>query len=122
MARTSPRSLSWLWVLAFSNICNALTLDITSSSSIKNTASSVAYGLMKYYSGNITGQTPGNLPNPYYWWEAGAMFMHLVDYSFLTGDTTYDAETVQAMSWQAGQSSTSFLPANQTTSEGNDDQ
>lgn len=34
--------------------------------SIKNGASTIAYGLMKYYSGNETGQTPGVLPKPYY--------------------------------------------------------
>lgn len=59
---------------------NALTLDPTSADSIKSAASSVAYGMMKYYTGNHTGDVPGNLPNPYYWWEAGGMFGHLVDY------------------------------------------
>ncbi len=29
---------------------------------------------MVYYNGNQTGGIPGNLPPPYYWWEAGAMF------------------------------------------------
>lgn len=43
--------------------------------SIKSAANTVAYGLMKYYSGNNTGDTPGNLPDPYYckdystWWR-----------------------------------------------------
>lgn len=30
--------------------------------SIKNAASTIAFGLMKYYTGNNTGDTPGNLP------------------------------------------------------------
>lgn len=34
--------------------------------SIKQAASTVAYGLVKYYTGNNTGDTPGNLPDPYY--------------------------------------------------------
>jgi hypothetical protein len=34
--------------------------------SIKNGASTVAYGLLKFYTGNNTGDVPGNLPDPYY--------------------------------------------------------
>jgi mannan endo-1,6-alpha-mannosidase len=51
----------------------AITLDLTSDASIKNAASTVAYDLMSFYTGNHTGDTPGNLPDPYYWWECGAM-------------------------------------------------
>jgi mannan endo-1,6-alpha-mannosidase len=76
---------------------------------------------MSYYTGNHTGDVPGNLPSPYYWWEAGAMFMTLVNYWYYTGDTTYNDETAQALLWQAGPNS-DFLPANQTKTEGNDDQ
>jgi mannan endo-1,6-alpha-mannosidase len=36
--------------------------------------------MMKYYTGNRTGDVPGNLPSPYYWWEAGGMFGIMVDY------------------------------------------
>ncbi|KGQ10174.1 hypothetical protein BBAD15_g4482 [Beauveria bassiana D1-5] len=43
-----------------------LNLDLTSESSIKDTASTLAYGLMKYYNGNQTGGIPGLLPGPYY--------------------------------------------------------
>jgi len=51
----------------------AITLDVTSDTSIKKAAATVAYDMMSYYTGNHTGDTPGNLPSPYYWWEAGAM-------------------------------------------------
>ena len=51
----------------------AITLDLTSDDSIKKAASTIAYDLMSYYTGNNTGDVPGNLPDPYYWWEAGAM-------------------------------------------------
>ena len=34
--------------------------------------------MMKYYTGNHTGDVPGNLPSPYYWWEAGAFFGAMV--------------------------------------------
>jgi hypothetical protein len=75
------RSLSpWLAAGLLAHRAQALTLDPTNSDSIKSAASSVAYGMMKYYTGNHTGDVPGNLPSPYYWWEAGAMFMHIIDY------------------------------------------
>lgn len=77
--------------------------------------------MMKYYTGNNTGDVPGNLPSPYYWWEAGAMFGVMIDYWYYTGDTTYNDETQQALSWQGGQDG-DFMPTNQTKTEGNDDQ
>jgi mannan endo-1,6-alpha-mannosidase len=88
---------------------------------VKSAASSVAYGMMKYYTGNNTGDTPGNLPDPYYWWEAGAMFGSLIDYWYYTGDTTYNNVTTQAILHQTGDNN-DFMPTNQTKSLGNDDQ
>jgi mannan endo-1,6-alpha-mannosidase len=76
---------------------------------------------MKYYTGNRTGDVPGNLPDPYFWWEAGAMFGTLVDYWALTSDTTYNDVTSQAMLHQVGDNA-DFMPTNQTRTEGNDDQ
>ncbi|ORY66121.1 cell wall glycosyl hydrolase [Pseudomassariella vexata] len=98
-------------------------VDITWSdpSSIKSGTSEVAYGLVKFYTGNNTGDVPGNLPDPYYWWEAGAFFTTLIEYWAYTGDTTYNAITKQAMIHQAGDD-LDFMPTNQTRSEGNDDQ
>ncbi|KAL2869113.1 glycosyl hydrolase family 76-domain-containing protein [Aspergillus lucknowensis] len=77
--------------------------------------------MLSHYTGNEPGDTPGNLPDPYYWWEAGAMFSALVDYWFYTGDDQWNDITAQALVWQAGKSGT-FMPANQTRTEGNDDQ
>ncbi|KAJ9142547.1 Mannan endo-1,6-alpha-mannosidase [Coniochaeta hoffmannii] len=99
----------------------AIPLTLTSAPSIKSAASTIAFGLMKYYTGNNTGDVPGNLPDPYFWWEAGAMFGTLIDYWALTGDTTYNAATTQAILHQAGDDA-DFMPKNQTRTEGNDDQ
>lgn len=76
---------------------------------------------MAYYTGNNTGDVPGNLPDPYYWWEAGAMFGTMVDYWAYTGDTTYVNETYAALQHQVGDDN-DFMPTNQTRTEGNDDQ
>lgn len=77
--------------------------------------------MVKYYTGNNTGDVPGNLPDPYYWWEAGAMFGSLIDYWYYTGDDTYNKITTQAMLHQAGPDR-DYQPENQTKSLGNDDQ
>lgn len=77
--------------------------------------------MMKYYTGNNTGDVAGNLPDPYYWWEAGAMFGIMIDYWYYTGDATYNDEVKEALVHQAG-TNYDFMPANQTKTEGNDDQ
>lgn len=58
--------------------------------------------MVTYYTGNRTGDIPGNLPPPYYWWETGAMFSALIDYWYYTGDTAYNDITTQAMLFQVG--------------------
>lgn len=80
--------------------------------------------MVSFYKGNESGQVPGLLPYPpdgYYWWQAGAMFGALISYWFNTGDTTYNAITQQAILFQVGPD-IDFMPLNQTTSLGNDDQ
>jgi mannan endo-1,6-alpha-mannosidase len=93
---------------------------------IKQTAATVAWDMMQYYKGNLSGQTPGILPGPppagdYYWWEGGAMWGTLIDYWKLTGDTSYNDVITQAMLWQVGPDK-DYMPPNVTASLGNDDQ
>ncbi|TVY90477.1 Mannan endo-1,6-alpha-mannosidase [Lachnellula willkommii] len=99
----------------------AITLDLTSDASIKQAAASAAYDMMGYYTGNHTGDNPGNLPAPYYWWEAGAMFGTMVNYWYYTGDTSYLDVTTQGLLSQIGDDN-DYMPENQTKTEGNDDQ
>lgn len=49
------------------------------------------------------------------------MFGTLIDYWWLTGDSTYNNVTTQAMLHQVGKDE-DFMPTNQTRTEGNDDQ
>ena len=56
------------------HFCRGYVANYFAKVSIKAAASTVAYDMMKTYTGNQTGQTPGLLPEPYFWWEAGAMF------------------------------------------------
>ena len=94
---------------------------LSSLESIKAAAKTAAYGLVKFYTGNYTGDTPGNLPSPYYWWEAGAMFGALVDYYYYTGDSQYNEITTQGLLAQVGPNR-DYMPPNQTKTLGNDDQ
>ncbi|KAF8857322.1 mannan endo-1,6-alpha-mannosidase [Acephala macrosclerotiorum] len=109
----------------------ALDLDLNSQDSIKSVASTIAYDMMSYYKGNLSGQTPGLLPGPppnpsitnegYFWWEAGGMFGSLIDYWYYTGDSTYNDVVVQGLQFQVGEND-DYLPQNQTNGMGNDDQ
>ncbi|KAI2470257.1 glycoside hydrolase family 76 protein [Annulohypoxylon bovei var. microspora] len=117
--RLSLHAAGFMSLLA--GLTNAIQVDLSSEDSIKQASSTVAFGLLKYYTGNNTGDTPGNLPDPYFWWEAGAMFGTLVDYWFYTGDSTYNDVTIQALQHQAGEDS-DYMPQNQTRTLGNDDQ
>src|SRR5580698_4016835 len=94
------------------------------TASVQSAASSIVFDMMSYYNGNTSGNTPGLLPEPpsgYYWWEAGAMWGTLIDYWFITGDTTYNDVTSQALLFQVGPNQ-DYMPPNQTKDEGNDDQ
>jgi mannan endo-1,6-alpha-mannosidase len=110
-------SRSWLSAALLAGTAHSLTLDATSPESISSVAGDISYGMWKWYTGNNTGDVPGNLPAPYYWWEAGAMMMTAVDYWYYTGDTTYNENINQAITWQAGKIG-DFVPANQSKDEG----
>lgn len=108
-----------LWLLIQS--IAAIDVDWTDQNSIKNAAATAAYGMMSYYKGNESGQIPGLLPAPYYWWECGAMFGCLIDYWHYTGDTSYNEVVTQGLLFQIGPHN-DFMPPNQTFDMGNDDQ
>ncbi|CAJ2503710.1 Uu.00g111040.m01.CDS01 [Anthostomella pinea] len=91
------------------------------ANSIKSVSKQMAQDLMSFYTGNQPGQIPGLLPNPYYWWEGGALMGALVDYWYYTGDTTYNDITQQGLLHQVGPYN-DYMPPNQTLTEGNDDQ
>ncbi|KAI4781493.1 hypothetical protein E4T52_03577 [Aureobasidium sp. EXF-3400] len=109
------------YTILFAGLTNAVSLDITDADSVRNASKTIANGLMAWYKGNTTGGTPGILPGPYYWWEAGGMFGHMINYWYYTGDTYYNDIVSTAILFQTG-TGDDFLPANQTKDEGNDDQ
>ena len=108
-------------LLAGSTYTSAIQLDLTSDASIKTAAKAIAFDMMSIYTGNRTGDTPGNLPDPYFWWECGAMFGAMIDYWYYTGDASYVPVTTQALLAQVGPD-VNYMPPNQSSTLGNDDQ
>ncbi|KAE8371881.1 glycosyl hydrolase family 76-domain-containing protein [Aspergillus bertholletiae] len=106
------------WGVQLLRTVKAFSVDVTSEQSIKDAASTAAYGMMHYYHGNESGQIPGKLPDT--WWEGGAMFMTLIEYWHFTGDSTYNDEVSEGMQWQAGDGD--YMPSNWSSYLGNDDQ
>ena len=76
---------------------------------------------MSYYNGNTTGR-PGLLPfPPYYWWESGALWGGMLDYSHYTGDPSYDTVIGEGILAQASPT-IDFMMQDQRFDLGNDDQ
>lgn len=108
-------------VLGAAGVKAAITVTWEDENSVKTGMETVAKGMTQYYTGNNPGDVPGNLPDPYYWWEAGAMFGSLIDYWYYTGDDQFNAITTQAMLHQIGPDN-DYMPPNQSKTLGNDDQ
>lgn len=72
--------------------------------------------MMSYYHGNESGMAVGLLPDPYYWWEAGAMFDQMIHYWYYTGDDTYNDVVTQGLLAQISPDK-DFMPTNQTRTE-----
>lgn len=82
-------------------------------------AKTIAAGTMSYYQGDA--QKFVDLPQPHYWWQAGALMGSMLDYSHYTGDTTYDKTVATALLAQVGPNNDFMLPS-KSIQEGNDDQ
>lgn len=108
-------------LLGVAQVAAGIDLDINSYDSIYDACKLLADGLMDYYWGNDYGGTIGMFTHPYYWWEAGGAFGTMIDYSYFFDNDTYVSTIIQSMMYQKGDDN-NFMPLNQTTTEGNDDQ
>ncbi|KOS21080.1 Mannan endo-1 [Escovopsis weberi] len=110
MGRIRRRGLlQALLLLATSHCATAYNLDPNSTDSITFVAKQMAQDMLSFYSGNQPGGTPGLLPDPYYWWEAGAMMGALVDYWYYTQDDTFVDLTKQGFLFQNSISQACFF-------------
>ncbi|CAK7910052.1 mannan endo-1,6-alpha-mannosidase Dfg5p [[Candida] anglica] len=112
-----------LVALLFAASVRAVSLDTSSKNSICDAAALIANGEWNYYEGLKYGGTIGMFTYPYYWWHAGEAFGGLIDfYTFCqpSNDTLYRL-IYNGMYDQRG-SANNYIPANQSMTEGNDDQ
>ncbi|SCU91653.1 LADA_0F11232g1_1 [Lachancea dasiensis] len=109
-----------LWQLMVLPV-RALDLDTTSKDSICDATDLIQGGIMDYYAGSQYGGTVGTFQEPYYWWEAGAVFGGMLENWFLCQNDTYEQVIYDSMIAQAGPDY-DFMPSNQSMVEGNDDQ
>ena len=115
-------SSAFLWTTLYvTSKVTAVELDLNSFESLENATSLVAYGLMDYYTGDQYGKTVGMFSDPYYWWEAGGAWGCILDYWYYMDNDTYNDQFMAAMLHQTGDNN-DYIPLNQSTTEGNDDQ
>ena len=90
---------------------------------MESVAATIAYDTMSYYTGNLssTPETIATLPEPYYWWEAGALWGAMIDYQHYTGDLSYQDTVIEALLSQVGPEFNYMNPIH-FKSTGNDDQ
>ena len=117
--------LTILAAVAGLQLASAIPLDVNSTESIRNTTETLAYNLMSYYRNNQTDTTAidvGTFPlEPWYWWEAGAIWGGMVDYWAYTNDSSYNPTIAQALLAQMGPDD-NYMPPAYYGSLGNDDQ
>ncbi|KAK6454617.1 defective cell wall [Scheffersomyces xylosifermentans] len=101
--------------------CSAMWLDTNNKSSVIENAGIIVDGVMDYYDGNRYGGTVGMFVWPYYWWEAGGVWGSLIDYTYFTKNETLVPIIKEALLYQTGDDN-NYIPLNQSTTEGNDDQ
>lgn len=107
--------------LALLGAVNAVHLDTNNVTTIKSATALVAQGLLDYYDGNKYGGTIGEFTSPYYWWEAGGAWGSMIDYTYYMENDTYTDLIKEALVYQVGDDY-NYIPLNQSTTEGNDDQ
>ncbi|KAJ5675391.1 hypothetical protein N7462_008288 [Penicillium macrosclerotiorum] len=86
--------------------------------SLKTAAKTIATDMMDYYNNRDSKDIPGKFDGT--WWEGGSMFMILIQYWWLTGDTQFNDAIQDGMYWQKGDDN--FFPSNYSQYLGNDDQ
>lgn len=101
----------------------AIELDLDNESSIRDAAAAIAANIVLRYTNatDVSGGNPGLVGEPYYFWENGLAWDSLINYWYQTGDDSCNDFIAYSLRHQLGENN-DFMPANQTKSEGNDDQ
>jgi len=107
--------------LGAGQLAQAIFLFESVEQSSRDVAAQIAGDLMKNFYINADIQGVGQLPRPYYWWEAGATFGSVVAYWAYTGDWSLNDIVGTAILSQASPT-TDFMMPDQEYDLGNDDQ
>jgi hypothetical protein len=100
-------------LLPFATFVSAIDFNAEDEASIKAATKQYAYGLMSYYKANATDlpkEKIGIFPDPHYWWEAGAAWGAMIEYSQFTDDQTYVKTLQQALVANYGPNNDIILP------------
>lgn len=108
-------------VIGLVSTVQGIWLDTNNVTNLKEVSAIFAEGLLDYYDGNEYGGTIGMFTWPYYWWEAGGAWGSLIDYTYYMENDTFVPLIKQALEYQTGDD-LNYIPLNQSTTEGNDDQ
>lgn len=108
-------------ILTCQHLVQLVYLDVDNLTSIQEATGLIATGMMDYYEGDRYGGTIGMFSAPYYWWEAGFAFGSLLDHWWYLENDTYVDTIKELLLYQVGEN-WDYVPLNQSTTEGNDDQ
>lgn len=106
-------STSGAVLLPFASLVSAIQFKADDSGSIKSCSQQYAHGLMSYYEANATDlpkEQIGIFPEPHYWWEAGAVWGGLIEFTQFTGDQSYVKTIQQALTANYGPNNDVILP------------
>lgn len=90
---------------AFASIAAGIQFNPDDEASLKAVTRQYAYGLMSLYKNNATNTSPqdiGTWPAPHYWWEGGAAWGGMIEYSMFTGDDSHVKTLQQALTANYG--------------------
>ncbi|ABN64791.1 Defective Cell Wall [Scheffersomyces stipitis CBS 6054] len=108
-------------VSLFMACASAMWLDTNNDTTIVEATNLIVDGVLDYYDGKNYGGVVGMFVWPYYWWEAGGVWGSLIDYTYFTQNDTLVPLIKEALLYQTGDDN-NYVPLNQSTTEGNDDQ
>lgn len=93
-------------------------LKIAEPTSVQAVVKTIAADAMSYYKGSASAYV--DLDAPYWWWQSGALFGAMSDYSHYTGDKSYDQTIATALLAQTGPQY-DFMSPQHEGQMGNDD-
>ncbi|KAH5025172.1 hypothetical protein HBI25_075620 [Parastagonospora nodorum] len=111
-------------LLVLASTARAVDLDPESEESILAASKQYAAGLMALYQGGAEGTAIENVgiwPQPHYWWEGGAAWGGMIEYSMFTGDDSFTKTLQQALTANYGPAN-NFILDYRRSQTGNDDQ